>query len=172
MLVGREPPPPDEMSVVKSDRIFVQRDDGCMRKQRSRMETEHEKQGEQNTARRATSEFQPQTPRSTIIPSSFLFYFGLASSLRHATPRYAPLPCFQAKLDLASVVEDSAAADKRAAEARSMLEEARAEHGETKMKLQSEAAANAGLKAAVMEANEVRHRVQIYHTSYVSFTHI
>eukprot|EP00904_Undaria_pinnatifida_P002529 jgi/Undpi1/12277/HiC_scaffold_5.g01953.m1 len=60
----------------------------------------------------------------------------------------------QAKLDLASAVEEADAAAKMAAEARSKLEKVEAEHGETKMRLQSECAANEGLKAAVMEANE------------------
>lgn len=70
-----------------------------------------------------------------------------------------PFVCFgsglQAKLDLASAVEEADAAAKMAAEARSKLEKVEAEHGETKMRLQSECAANEGLKAAVMEANEV-----------------
>lgn len=53
------------------------------------------------------------------------------------------------------MLEESAAAGKKASEARTMLEVAQAEHQETKMRLESEEAANAGLKAAVMEANEV-----------------
>lgn len=66
-----------------------------------------------------------------------------------------PPPPVQAKLDLASVLEESAAAGKKASEAKALLETAQAEHQETKMKLEGEEAANAGLKAAVMEANEV-----------------
>ena len=62
----------------------------------------------------------------------------------------------QAKLDLAAVVEEAAAATQKAGEARTKLDAELAEHGETKMRLQSESAANAGLKAAVMEANEVK----------------
>lgn len=53
------------------------------------------------------------------------------------------------------MVEESALEGKKSAEARSKLEEARAELAETKMRLESETAANAGLKAAVMEANQV-----------------
>ena len=61
----------------------------------------------------------------------------------------------QAKLDLTSVMEGSAAEGKKSDEAKAMLEAARAELAETKMRLESETAANAGLKAAVMEANQV-----------------
>lgn len=56
-------------------------------------------------------------------------------------------------------MEDAGSAAQKAGEARSKLDAEVAEHGETKMRLQSESAANAGLKAAVMEANEVRRAV-------------
>lgn len=67
-----------------------------------------------------------------------------------------PPDLFQAKLDLAAVVEEAGVATQKAGEARTKLDAELAEHGETKMRLESESAANAGLKAAVMEANEVK----------------
>lgn len=53
-------------------------------------------------------------------------------------------------------MEEASSAGNRAADIRSKLEAAVAELGEVKMRLESESAANAGLKTAVLEANEVR----------------
>lgn len=61
----------------------------------------------------------------------------------------------QAKLDLASAVEEASGAAAKATELKVKLDAETAEHGETKMRLQSETAANAGLKVAVLETNEV-----------------
>lgn len=73
----------------------------------------------------------------------------------------------QAKLDLASVLEESAAAGKKASEAKTVLEAAQSELRETKMRLESEEAANAGLKAAVMEANEVNKKTCCRYLPYL-----
>lgn len=56
---------------------------------------------------------------------------------------------------MTSAVEEAGSASGKASELRVKLEAALAEQTETKMRLKSESAANEGLKAAVMEANEV-----------------
>lgn len=57
---------------------------------------------------------------------------------------------------MASVVEEASSSGAKVTELASKLEKEVAEHGETKMRLQSETDANAGLRVAVMETNEVR----------------
>lgn len=53
-------------------------------------------------------------------------------------------------------MEEASSSGAKATELRAKLDAELGEHGETKMRLQSETAANAGLRDAVMETNEVR----------------
>lgn len=102
------------------------------------------------------SSTEPLTNSFSTSTSTY-FVFFIPHLLLLPPPPPLPPPPLQAKVDLASVLEESAAAGKKASEATSAREAAQAEHRETKARLESEEAANAGLKAAVMEANEV-HR--------------
>lgn len=61
----------------------------------------------------------------------------------------------QAKLDLASAVEEASVAGGRAAEALAKLDATAVELSDVKIRLEIETATNVGLKAAVMETNEV-----------------
>lgn len=53
-------------------------------------------------------------------------------------------------------MEEASSSGAKATELRAKLDAEIGEHGETKMRLQSETAANAGLRDAVLETNEVR----------------
>lgn len=61
----------------------------------------------------------------------------------------------KAKLDLGSAVGEASTAGGKAGELQSQLEAALGEIGETKARLEGESAANTGLKAAIMETNQV-----------------